>query len=123
MNHWKPILAAALIAVSLSGCAGFDAAWSGANNYYSGELNKTVKNIQGVNDNAAKTWADAGCATPYGELVRNGSGNPNLPAAIIALCGAPSGFTTIHSAAQATATTSVPTTIVTVPTPAAPPAQ
>lgn len=111
-------LMGAIIALSscLSGCAGFDAAWSGVNTYYSGELNNTVKNIQGVNDNAAKTWADAGCATPYGELVRNGSGNPNLPAAIITLCGAPSGFTTIHSAASATATTTVPTTVVTVPT-------
>jgi hypothetical protein len=83
--------------LALSGCTGFDAAWSGANNYYSGELKTTQKNIQGVNDNSAATWADAGCAIPYGELVRNGSGNPNMPAAVVTLCGAPSGFTMTHT--------------------------
>ena len=102
----------------LSGCAYLDAAVGGVNTYTAGETKAVQKNVQGANDNAAAIWADAGCAIPYGELVRNGSGNPNLPAAIITLCGAPSGFTTIHSAASATATTTVPTTVVAVPTPA-----
>ena len=116
-------IAVALVALGLllmlPGCAGFDAAWSGANNYYNGQLQATVKNIQGVNDNAAKTWADAGCATPYGELVRNGSGNPNLPAAVIALCGLPPGYTVVHAVSTATVTTgpaniTIPTSTTTV---------
>ena len=108
------ILAIAGVMLLLSGCAGFDAAWSGANNYYGSQLQATVRNIQGVNDNTAKTWADAGCATPYGELVRNGSGNPNLPAAVIALCGLPPGYTMVHTVSTATVTTGAAS--VTIPT-------
>lgn len=86
-----------LMSVGLGACDTVNAAWSGANTYYASQSKGLVKNIQGSNDNAAGTWAEAGCAIPYGELVRNGSGNPNMPAAVVTLCGAPSGFTMTHT--------------------------
>lgn len=99
----------------LSACVQWDTAVSGANTYAAAEIKAQQKNAQGVNDNTAAAWADSGCAIPYGELVRNGSGNPNMPAAIITLCGSPSGYTMVHQAGVATATTTIPTTVVTVP--------
>ena len=95
----KILTAAAMVAATaaLSGCVQWDSAVSAANTYASAEIKAQQKNIQGINDNAAAAWADAGCAIPYGEMVRNGSGNPNMPAAVVALCGAPSGFTMTHT--------------------------
>jgi hypothetical protein len=97
------------VTLAMSGCAEMQASWSGVNTATATSIKATQKNLQGSNDNIAQAWADSGCAIPYGEVVRNGSGNPNLPAAIITLCGAPSGFTMIHSTPTATATTTIPT--------------
>ena len=104
------------VLLALSGCAWVDSTVSGANNYIAGEIKTTQKNVQATNDNAATIWVDSGCAIPYGEVVRNGTGNPNMPAAVITLCGAPAGFTMIHSTPTATATTSIPTNTIQVPT-------
>lgn len=90
MKKLSTILCAAL-AFSLAGCAEMQAGWTSTNTAASASLKATQKNVQGTNDNVAQAWADAGCAIPYGEVVRNGSGNPNLPLAVIELCGAPSG--------------------------------
>ena len=110
----KLIITCAAVAL-LSGCAEIQAGWSSVNTATSAGIKATQKNVQGTNDNAAQAWADSGCAIPYGEVVRNGSGNPNLPAAVITLCGAPSGFTMIHTSGVASATTTIPTTVVSVP--------
>jgi hypothetical protein len=110
---------AALLGVAIlpAACAPYNAAVSAATSYASTQVTAQQANIQALNDVAAKTWADGGCAIPYGELVRNGSGNPNFAQAVISLCGGPSGYTMIHGAAVPIATTTIPTTIVTVPTP------
>lgn len=90
----REIVLAALI--GLSGCTEFNAASSAASSYASTEVSAQVLNIQAANDVVAKTWASSACAFSYGELVRNGSGNPNFAEAVINLCGGPSGYTMIH---------------------------
>ena len=115
-----PLMVAGAVLASLSACAEWNAGVSSVNSYVGQQITAQQQNIQGANDNAAKAWAETGCAIPYGELVRNGSGNPNLAAAVIELCGAPSGFTTIHTQASATATTTIPTVTVPAPAPAPP---
>jgi hypothetical protein len=77
------------LALCLTGCAEWNAGVSALNNYTGTQVTAQQANIQGVNDNLAKVWVDAGCALPYGEIVRNGSGNPNLAKAVILLCGQP----------------------------------
>lgn len=81
----------------LAGCAELDAAVGGANTYAAAESAAVVKNVQGFNDNVARATIAALCATPYGELVRNGSGNPNFPSAVVTACGAPPGLTIFKS--------------------------
>lgn len=113
---------AALLAITaplLSGCVEWNAGVSAATSYASGQVSIQQANIQAANDVVAKTTADAMCATPYGEVSRNGSGNPNFAQAVIALCGAPSGFTMIHTSGIATATTTIPTTVIVAPAPVA----
>ena len=111
----KRMCSLVLVAAMLTGCAGFDAAVSGANTYVAGELRAQQKGIESANDNVAATWAMSGCAIPYGEIVRNGSGNPNLAAAVITLCGSPSGTTIIRTIATPTAITTIPSTTVAAP--------
>lgn len=101
----------------LASCTEFNAAMSTANSYSRSQITAQVANIQGVNDNAALVWAETGCALPYGEVVRNGSGNPNLAQAVMLLCGTPAGTTVIHTSPTATAITTVPTATVVAPVP------
>jgi hypothetical protein len=110
---------AAFIVVPLAGCAEYNAAVSGATAYVSGQVTIQQQNVQGLNDVNAKAWADAGCATPYGELVRNGSGHTGFAQAVVELCGAPAGTTLIHTAATPTAITTIPTIAVIAPANAA----
>lgn len=104
--------------LGLGACAEWNAGVASVNSYSGEQIAAQQKNVQGADDNVAAAWSKAGCALPYGEIVRNGSGNPNLPQAVITLCGSPSGFTIIHATTTATATTTIPTT--TVPAPAPP---
>ena len=76
-----------LACLSMTGCASFDAAMSGANTYLAGEIKAQQKNIQGADDNDIAAWSGLGCLIPYGAVVRNASTNPGLPKAIEALCG------------------------------------
>jgi ABC-type branched-subunit amino acid transport system ATPase component len=101
----------------LSGCAEYNAAVSGATAYVSGQVTIQQQNVQALNDVNAKAWADAGCAVPYGELVRNGSGHTGFAKAIVELCGAPAGTTLISTTATPIATTTIPTTTVVAPPP------
>lgn len=78
------IFAATLV---MSGCASYDAGFSAVNTYAGAEIAAQQKSIQGANDNAAKAWAEAGCAIPYGTVVRNASTIPGLPVAVERLCG------------------------------------
>jgi ABC-type branched-subunit amino acid transport system ATPase component len=110
------VIAAVLL---LTGCAEYNAAVSGATAFASGQVTIQQQNIQALNDVNAKAWADAGCAVPYGELVRNGSGHTGFAQAIVELCGAPAGTTLIHNIGTPTATTTIPTTTVVVPAAAA----
>jgi hypothetical protein len=112
---------AAVSVLPLTGCADYNAVVSGATSYASGQVTVQQQNIQAVNDVNAKAWADAGCAVPYGEIVRNGSGHTGLAAAIVELCGAPAGTTLIRMQGTPTATTTIPT--VTVATPPSSPNQ
>lgn len=98
----KSIIVTLFGLLALSGCAEFDAATTATTSYASTQVSAQVLNIQAANDVAAKTWASSGCAIPYGELVRNGSGNPNFAEAVVALCGGPSGYTMIHGTTNAT---------------------
>lgn len=107
---------AALIIATLSGCAEYNAAVSGATAYASGQITIQQQNIQGIDDANAKALAAAACATPYGEVARNGSGNLNFSKAILLLCGSPAGTTIIQTVGVATATTTIPSTTVVAPT-------
>jgi hypothetical protein len=106
------VCALASAACGLSGCAEYNAAVSAGTNFASTQVTAQKENIQALNDVAAKALAASLCAVPYGELVRNGSGNPNFPTAVIEACGGPSGYTLVHNASTATATTTIPTTVV-----------
>ncbi|MEO0034329.1 MAG: hypothetical protein RLZZ501_352 [Pseudomonadota bacterium] len=102
-------LALALVAAGgLSACAEYNAAIGAANTWTAEQIAAQKSNVQGINDNAVKAWADLGCAIPYGALARNGSGYTNLPKAVVLLCGAPSGMviTSQTTLSAATSTTS-----------------
>ena len=94
--------------LALTGCAEFQSAWTATNTATSAGIKATQKNVQGTNDNIAQGWADEGCAIPYGEVVRNGSGNPNLPLAIIELCGAPAGTVVLKTSAPLSTSVTTP---------------
>ena len=93
-----PVIALLFLCSGLGGCAAWNAGVSSVNTYSAAEITAQKKNLEGIHDNSAAAWAAAGCAIPYGELVRNGSGNPNLPQAVVALCGAPSGMSLTKTA-------------------------
>lgn len=88
-----PLLAWAQLA--LGGCAEISAMASGYTAAAQVSAQATVRNVQQVHDLEAQVWAATACAAPYGELVRNGSGNPGYPSAVIALCGVPPGLTRV----------------------------
>lgn len=94
-----PSVLASVLALALCGltaCTSLNAGMSAANSYTAAQLSAQRSNLEGVNDNAAKVWVASGCAIPYGELVRNGSGNNALARAVIALCGAPGGMAVVE---------------------------
>jgi hypothetical protein len=99
-------VAVLLAGAGLSGCAEYNAAIGAANTWTAEQIAAQKTNVQGINDNAVKAWADLGCAIPYGTLVRNGSGYTNLPKAVVLLCGAPSGMILTTSASTTTTSTS-----------------
>ena len=84
-----PLLAGVML---LAGCAEWSAAISGYTAAAQVSAQAGVRNVQQVNDLNAQVWSAAACAAPYGEMVRNGSGNPGYPSAVIALCGVPPGL-------------------------------
>ena len=100
---------AALLA--LSGCASLSTDYRAA-------VGVVQADVRLANDNAAATWAAAGCAIPYGEVVRNGSGNPNFPKAMVELCGAPGGYVMVSTSGGAAlvTTTGAPQVTVVAPT-------
>jgi hypothetical protein len=93
------LLAACLLVglMAMPGCTSWNSGVSAVNTYTSAQITAQQSNVQGVNDNAAALLAASICATPYGELVRNGSGNTNFPAAVIKICGAPSGMAVLET--------------------------
>lgn len=110
-----PLLGLTGMASILNGCTAWNSGVASVNNYSASQMAAQQKNVEGVNDNVARAWAAGACAIPYGEIVRNGTGNPNFPKAIIELCGAPSGTTIISTQPVPSATTTVPTIVVPVP--------
>lgn len=74
------------LATLLMGCAEWSATSSAITSAVSGQVTNIQTNVQQVNDLNAKAWTDVACATSIGELARNGSGNPNFPAAVFLLC-------------------------------------
>lgn len=83
---------ALLTTVALIGCENASMVVSGVATRAQTQAMAVVKNVQQVNDFNAEVWAATGCSAPFGELVRNGSGNPGYTAAVIDLCGIPSGL-------------------------------
>lgn len=71
----KQILITLSIALSLSGCASLNQAYSA---YGQAELVA----MQGADDNVIRTWATAACATPYSAIIRN----PEIAPALQSLC-------------------------------------
>ncbi len=71
---------ALLAAASLSGCAEWQAAASGAHS-------AGVKMAQNANDDALVLEREAMCATPYSAIVRNVPKVAGLGPAVVALCG------------------------------------
>lgn len=88
------------LALLLAGCAEVNAGAGAATNYVAGQSKAAAANVLAANDTAASIWAEVGCATPYGEVARNGTGNPEFAAAIVALCGPPSGFALIRTSVE-----------------------
>jgi len=107
--------------IALSGCSAINSGVSAGVNYLGASAVGAKKNIEATNDLALSTWAAAGCATPYGAMVRNATGIPTLPEALVHLCGLPSGITVVQTTAAATVTVGtgeikVPTATTTVTT-------
>ncbi len=84
-----PLLAGVIM---LAGCDNISAALSGAVSKAQESAAAGVRNVQQLNDFNAGVWAATGCAAPFGEMVRNGSGNPGYVSAVIDLCGVPAGL-------------------------------
>jgi hypothetical protein len=85
------------LALLLAGCAEVNAGAGAATNYLAGQSRAAAANVRAANDAAATAWAELGCATPYGEVARNGTGNPRFAAAIVELCGPPAGFALVRT--------------------------
>ena len=83
---------ALMLTGSLSACAEGEAAWSAANTAGAAANKATAANAKATIDNLATAQVNQLCLTPYVELVVNGTGNPSFPAAVIKLCGQPSGL-------------------------------
>lgn len=83
--------------VGLAGCNAINSAVSGGTNYLSASEAGAKSNQQHIDDLGLKTLLDTMCITPYGAIVRNASGNPNAPRAIVDACGLPQGITLIQN--------------------------
>lgn len=108
-----------VMALPLAGCETMNAGSSAAINYLAGNESSTKQNVQKADDLNLKALTDALCAIPYGAVVRNATGNPKIPAAIMDACGLPQGVTIVTNNAAVTISTgtgsvTVPTTTTTV---------
>ena len=75
-------------------------------------------NVKALDDLKVNTWAQLGCAIPYGAMVRNATANPNLPMAIVDLCGLPAGINVIKSTSGLELTSGTGPTTIASPAPA-----
>lgn len=75
LRKTMPPIALLAMAVSMTGCASWNQAYSA---YGAAALN----GAQGAEDNVIKTWTVAACATPLSAIVRN----PGIVPALEALC-------------------------------------
>jgi len=83
------LLAAAAVAIALSGCGAMNAYTGGVINAGESGYAGAKQNLEAIDDAKFIAWGDAACTMPLGALQRNATGNPDAVKSVLTACPIP----------------------------------